>query len=368
MPADEMGAGQKVNQSGATAGTVEDHCLPSATGTISRLAYARAKAAGLAPDLLLKRAGLTRSQIENGHARLPVIHQIRFLNLVASAQQDDFLGFNLAQVPDLREFGLFYYVLASAETLTEALKRATRYSSMLNDGVVSTCTIGTHMTLSLHYVGVNRQEDRHQIEFWMAAILRICCQLTRRELRPLWVRMIHHRSTVTPEFLKFFGGNVQFGSTVDEMTFSTAVSELPVVSADPYLNRILVAFCEEALSKRTDPRGSFRSTVENAVAPVLPHGKPQAADIARRLGLGQRTLARRLEAEGLTFSGLMENLKFDLAKRYLADRNLSISEIAWLLGYKEIASFSHAFRHWSGETPREARARATGVFSPHAPG
>jgi AraC-like DNA-binding protein len=69
------------------------------------------------------------------------------------------------------------------------------------------------------------------------------------------------------------------------------------------------------------------------------------------------TLARRLASEGVTFSGVLESLRSDLAERYLVDRDLSISEIAWLLGYGEVSAFTHAFKRWSGHTPREVRSR-----------
>ena len=59
----------------------------------------------------------------------------------------------------------------------------------------------------------------------------------------------------------------------------------------------------------------------------------------------------------MTFSDVLEGLRSDLAKRYLADKDLSISEIAWLLGYQEVSAFTHACRRWTGQTPREARAQ-----------
>ena len=115
-------------------------------------------------------------------------------------------------------------------------------------------------------------------------------------------------------------------------------------------------YCEEALSRQPATLGSFRSAVENAIATLLPHGKAQATEIARRLGVSQRTLARRLLAEGVTFSEVLESLKSHLAQRYLADSSLSISQIAWLLGYQEVSAFTHAFKRWTGRTPRDARS------------
>ena len=132
-----------------------------------------------------------------------------------------------------------------------------------------------------------------------------------------------------------------------------------MIEADPYLNRLLITYCEEALSRRPTNRVSFRTEVENAIVPLLPHRTVSSTEIARRLGTSQRTLARRLSSEGVTFSGVLESLRSDLADRYLADRDLSISEIAWLLGYHEVSAFTHAFKRWSGHTPREVRSRIT---------
>jgi AraC-like DNA-binding protein len=74
------------------------------------------------------------------------------------------------------------------------------------------------------------------------------------------------------------------------------------------------------------------------------------------LGVSQRTFARHLATEGVTYFDLLEKLRSDLAERYLADGDLTISEIAWLLDYSDVGSFSHAFKRWTGKTPREWRS------------
>ena len=90
--------------------------------------------------------------------------------------------------------------------------------------------------------------------------------------------------------------------------------------------------------------------------PILPHAEVRIGEVARRLGLSQRTLARRLNEEGLTFSALLGGLRHDLADRYLADGDTSISQIAWLLGYQEVSAFSKAYKRWTGKAPREMRS------------
>jgi Arabinose-binding domain of AraC transcription regulator, N-term len=97
------------------------NAIPTATGWITRAAFARAsKQMDVEP--LLKRAGLTLQQITALDARIGARNQIRFLDLVAHQLPDDLLGFRLAQDFDLRELGLLYYVQASSETLGDAVR------------------------------------------------------------------------------------------------------------------------------------------------------------------------------------------------------------------------------------------------------
>lgn len=330
--------------------------LPSAVGTITRLAVAQTASAGIDVGPLLEEAGMTPQQIDDVTVRLNVRDQIRFLNLAADALHDDWLGFHLAQLPDVRAIGLLYYVAASSDTLAHALQNAARYSTIVNEGVCLKYTNDKGATITFRYVGVSRHLDRHQMEFYMTILVRVCRALTGQQIVPTRVRLSHHRREVDPALPEFFGSEVEFSAAADDITFAVPIALLPVVSADPYLNRLLTKYCEEALSNRPANLGSFRSAVENALVPLLPHGKAQAAEIAGRLGLSQRTFARRLAAEGVTFSQVLESLRSHLAERYLADDSLSISQIAWLLGYQEVSAFTHAFKRWTGRTPREARS------------
>jgi AraC-like DNA-binding protein len=321
------------------------------------LAYARACEHGVDPDPLLVKAGLTKEQIDDRTARVKVQSQIAFLNRIGKVIRDPLLGFHLAHAVDLRQLGLLYYVVASSDTFGDAWQRGARYTSVTNEGVSLEYREGPGIGMKFDYIGVPRHVDCHQIEFCMAALLRLCRQLTNRRVMPLRVTFTHHRHDDPSELSAFFGCPVEFGRSADRLTFAVGVRNLPVVSADPYLNEILIAMADQVLAARKDRGGSLRSDVENAVVPLLPHGLADITEVARRLGFSKRTLARRLSAEGLTFSAVLEDLRGDLARQYLGDEALPISRIAWLLGYQEISAFTHAFKRWTGLTPRAARAQ-----------
>jgi len=130
---------------------------------------------------------------------------------------------------------------------------------------------------------------------------------------------------------------------------------LPFIHADGYLNDLLLKYCEAALADRRGDMSQLRTRVENAISSVLPHEKVRVDDVARSLGMSKRTLARRLSDEGLNFTEILQQLRRDLAVRYLDDRKLHVSKIAWLLGFHEASAFTHAFKRWTGKTPREIR-------------
>jgi hypothetical protein len=117
--------------------------IPTAQGGLSRLAIARLTSAGLPVEPLLKRAGLTPEVIADPEERLSVQSQIALLDEAAIALKDDSLGFTLARNFDPREIGLLYYVMASSQTLGDALKRVARYSQITNEALVVRYREGT---------------------------------------------------------------------------------------------------------------------------------------------------------------------------------------------------------------------------------
>jgi AraC-like DNA-binding protein len=330
--------------------------VPTAAGGIARAAYARAAVSLPDAASLAKRAGITLKQIEDPGFRIPVEHQIAFLNLVAERLPDEFLGAHLATAIDLRELGLLYYVLSSSDTLGDALRRGQRYCSIQNEGVLVKYRENGPVFISLHYNAVRRLDDRHQIEFFVTTIVRLCRQLVAWRLNPIRIKLTHRRKAMPDDIAAWCGCEFVFGSEVDELEYAPSVSRLPIASADGHLNKLLIKYCEAALSSRQLKGRSWRLAVENTLAPLLPHGQGRLSEVATRLGVTIRTLERRLAEEGVSFLDVLDDLRFELAKRYLQEPNLPISQIAWLLGYADPSAFTHSFRRWTGKPPKELRA------------
>jgi AraC-like DNA-binding protein len=333
---------------------------------MTRVACAAARDAGVDVPPLLRRAGLTVADIDNEGALLRVATQIKCLNLLAEAMDDRLLGFHLGRSMDLRRGGLLYYVAASSEVLGDALARIARYSAMVNEGIKLHTEVGERLRIGFTYAGVPRRSDRHQIEAWMTLIVRYCRELTGRGVQALEVRWMHHRIPESAELDSFFGASAEFSAASDEVSLAAEAAKLPVANADRFLNKLLVGYCENVLARRKARPGITQADVENALAALLPHGHTTIENVARRLSVSPRTLRRKLAAEGVTFARILEDLRFALARRYLSERDLSISRIAWLLGYTEVSAFSHAFRRWAGHAPRAVRSRRQHAGEPPA--
>jgi AraC-like DNA-binding protein len=313
-------------------------------------------AAGIPTGPVLEKAGLSAAQLDDPEHPVAVAAQIKLLQAGAEALGDDFLGFHLARDFELREAGLLYYVLSSANSFAGVLEIAQRYTRIVNEGVEVSGRTDRSATITLNYVNVERQSDRHQIEFWMVAIVRMCRQLTDARIAPLELKVKHFRDATPSEMRAFLGCDMTFGADADEIILPEHVNRLPIVGADRHLHELLIGYAEEALADRNAAPCDPRFPVERAIAPLLPHGKARATTVARELGVSNRRLARSLAQGGATFSTTLDQYRAKLAEAYLTHGDLSISQIAWLLGYGEVSGFRRAFKRWFGVAPEQIRA------------
>src|SRR5262249_49314132 len=153
----------------------------------------------------------------------------------------------------------------------------------------------------------------------IGALVRVSRLLTGRQFLPKRASMIHARSRDIAKFARLLGNDIEFGSDSDAIDFPEGSSEWPLVDADAHLNRLLLKVCEESLKTRKDDPDTLRVKVENTISTLLPHGHAQAGIVAKKLGMSERTLARRLAEEGMTFNEVLQELKASLATRYLEE-------------------------------------------------
>jgi len=324
----------------------------TADGVATRLAIRELKKTKIDPGPLLAKAGISLLAFGEEPKRVGAESQIRFLEIAAEALCDSALGLHLAQHFDLRECGMLYYVLAASPNIGEAIHNLARYLAVSNESIHLSVYERAKSTVLAGDYKLPRHTDRLFAEYGYAVVLRACRELTGRNFSPKAVTFVHGRNTDKAEFDRFYGCPVRFNATADTMVIPTESLSTPILTSDKYLLQILKNACEEVLAKRGKTSSTLRAMVENEIVQLLPHGKAQVEKVASNLGMSNRTLARRLSEEGTSYAAILNELRRDLSARYLKDPALSLNQIAWLLGYSMVTSLNHAFRRWTGSSPK----------------
>ena len=310
---------------------------------------------GIDAEPALFGAGLSRWQLSRDDTGLSVASQYRFLELAAIEANDQLLGLHVAAEMDLRSIGILFYLTGSAQTVSEALENLARYSATTNEAlVVQISRDKDEVTLAVRHAQEFDESHRQFFELLTLWFVRTLHKETNRRFNPLRVTFTHARNSDLREVHRLLRCPVDFAQAADTWVLPQHVMDLPIVSADSHLLQILTAHADDLLAERHSVSG-LQSMVVNQLVDLLPSGESRAAAVAQRLGMSTRSFTRHLAEEGTAFAEILERLRQRLASRYLADDNMSIQQVAWLLGYTEPGAFTHAYKRWTGTTPRRAR-------------
>jgi AraC-like DNA-binding protein len=346
----------KYQREGRGMGSGAPRSSPTVTGLAVKCALRALVKRQLDPQPLLKRAGLSDHDLNDPQVRFPVSNQGRFLQYAADALQDPALGLHLAEASNPRESGLLYYVSSAAKDLWETLSLFLTYSSLVNESLrLSVSRPADGAIAEFRIEGASPQTVRHNTEFWVAMVVKSARQISGRRFRPLRVAFPHSSAGDIDDFKRFFGCQVTFDAPVGQIGFSRESLSLPLLTEDPHLLQVLKPICDAAARARGTAAGSVRESVETEVQRLLPRGGVQLQTIAKALAMSERTLSRRLSAEGTSLSEIVDNVRRSLALQYVGKPGISLGQAAWLLGYEGQTSFTHAFRRWTGKSPSAAR-------------
>jgi AraC-like DNA-binding protein len=133
------------------------------------------------------------------------------------------------------------------------------------------------------------------------------------DLRPTQATLTLARDSELGAFERFFGCPVQFSASADQFGLSNETLAIPLVTEDHHLLETLRPICEEAAKERNTTHGTLRSSVENEVHKLLPHGRANRQRVAKALGLSGRTLSQGLADEGTSYNGVVDRLRHSLA-------------------------------------------------------
>jgi AraC-like DNA-binding protein len=248
---------------------------------------------------------------------------------------------------------LGYAWLASA-TLDEAYRRLARYARVLSElwtARIEQEVAGVRITYVFPPAAARRPDWVHD---WLVAGAVRLSRLTYGDgFAPLEVGLVRARPADATPFQDWFRAPIVWDASHASLVCRSEDLARPLPTGNPEVALATERVALDYLARldRNDTVTQVRSRIRDA----LPSGVPSQAAVARGLALSPRTLARRLEEAGTSFTALLDETRRALAEQYLRRTDFSVAEVAYLVGFAEASSFNRAFRRWTGRAPGDAR-------------
>jgi len=306
-------------------------------------------------DALIAAAGIDAALLEDVTARIDEAQYDRLHELALDATDDPALGLHLAERGRLGAFHLIGFLAEHCRTIRDALGVLSRYRRLLSDAPPPVLAEeGDAAILTLHFVEGSARGNRLRAEFGVTAVVRIGQATLGLTEAPLRVEFCHHAPPYADEYTRILQCPVEFGRDAHRIHLRRAILDQPQIHA----NRDLFHLLESRAASDLASLESTRPLSVRARAVIVEHydgTRPAMEEVARRLGISERSLRRRLHDEGKSFADVVDDALAELARHLLHDPSLTIQEVADRLGFSEPSAFHRAFKRWTGLTPGQVR-------------
>ena len=298
-----------------------------------------------------------------GQPRMPVETWWSLLQRIDALRPQPATGLRIGRLARPHHVGVLGYLAMSCATLGQALLRFQRFQPLLHN-LTPTLSAQKGRDFELRWDPSYGRSTRLSDEVLVSAMLTLARSLTgRADLRLRGVDFPGPAPADTAIHEALLECPVRFDARTLIVLLPLDALALPINTRDPHLMALLEQQAEALLRASPQP-DALIAELQRAIVAALQDGEPAFEPIAARLGVSSRSLYRRLQERGLTYKGVLNDTRLQLARAYLADAKLRLPEIALLLGYSEQSAFTRAFKSWSGETPLHYRRQALGAVAP----
>ncbi|MFJ9179307.1 AraC family transcriptional regulator [Streptomyces sp. NPDC102360] len=309
---------------------------------------------GADPDPLLRHAGLRPEDVGNPEAFLPYLGHISAVETAAAVTATGDFGRQLALRQSIDILGPLGVAVRTAATVGEAFQIAETYLAAYAPalGVGVEPTHDADRTFFEFDILIDRLPPHQQsMELALGVVLRVFRRLWGAAYQPVTVHLPHAPLGHKHEYRDYFGCPARFGEPRAGFTLRTADLARPV-SQDQIAHHALVDYLETVVAGRDR---SLAARVRRLVRPLLATGVASLDLVADRFAMHPRTVQRRLAAEGTSFNDLVDEVRRELAERYIRDTDLTMTHLARLLGYSDQSVLTRACKRWYGRGPAAHR-------------
>ena len=303
---------------------------------------------------LISSLGIDLSRIDVPGARYPTAMMIDLTHALLDRTGDDCIGLSIGcHVRPTTFHALGYAWLASA-SLLGAFKRLARYDQIVSTADIITVAPGND---SYSLVFTHRSDSIEArpvgIDCLFMALITMCRWIGEPNTAPIEVHLKHASYDRAGDYVTAFGAPVVFEAEQNCLIFDRKTVEHPVTGSNMELAGINDRLVENYLA--TLEPSTVTRNVRELLMQLLPSGDATQDRVASRMNRSCSSLQRDLRSEGTSFSDVREDTRQSLAKGYIRNGEISLQEVAFLLGFSDQSNFSRAFRRWTGKSPKDWR-------------
>ncbi|MFL6694176.1 MAG: AraC family transcriptional regulator [Ramlibacter sp.] len=277
----------------------------------------------------------------------------RFIAVAWRRLDDPAFGLKAGCVLRPERYGISGLTAMASATFGAALQRKARYNRLVWGDSYRIQQDAKIFTVSTEAPDESQPWSHSQVDLEFASLVTFGRRFAAPEVSPIRVELRRPEPTFKPLYAEVFRCPVAFGQRANCLCFAQADAKRPLISADHRAAEWLEFGAKAALERMDDSGVTPR--VRAQLERMLQGDEPTLAAVASRLCMSERTLQRRLSAEGQTFRRVLDEMRRDVAQRSLATGKRNVTELAYLLGFEDSNSFYRSFRRWTGTTPESYR-------------
>ncbi|KKD58745.1 AraC family transcriptional regulator [Grimontia sp. AD028] len=305
-------------------------------------------------ETLLEGTGLQQDRLYAPDTHITLMQKLATFSNAINNTSESGLGLKVGQQARFSDFGVLGYAVFSSNTLLDALMMGFKYLRLAGPVLKKTMWVEDD-------VGYFRADQLVELdsllpfcsEYWFAAILSLCEEVIQQPFPSKAIYFPFPAPEYAELYEETFHCPVYFNSKHLEWHFDATKLYEPLPTANPMTLSMCLKSCDEMLEKV-----SGALTLNEKITQMLlenPGRYPSIEVVSSELGMSSRTLRRHLKNENTGFQDILDHVRFSLARHYLRSTQISIEDISERVGFSDPANFRHAFRKWSGASPRDYR-------------
>ncbi|HDY99775.1 MAG TPA: AraC family transcriptional regulator [Pseudomonas sabulinigri] len=303
---------------------------------------------------LFAELGIETEVLTDPDGRIPQDSMTRLWRRAVEVSGNPAIGLSMAQTLRPGHFSVVGYAMMSSRNLLEGFGRVVRYQRILGESADLVLSVEPgfyRISFAIHGDRLPAPFQSHDAA--MAYALAFCRWMTAQPIRPLRATFSIPEPADSTAYAELFDCPLEFSADCYSLHLSRDIMETPLASANDMLAQLHDRFAGDYLARfESDP---VTHQARQVLCRLLPQGEPKRQAVANAMKVSTRTLQRRLQEEGISFQQLLEKTRRELALQYLGQPQLTLFEIACMLGFADPSNFFRAFKRWFGLPPGQYR-------------